>query len=249
MRGGLGDTVDVIRRRLAVTAALLAALVGEWLGHSVAYYRVAGLAGLQAGLTSGVHDYMLPLGALLLVAAAAGAAKWARAWLALGRRLDRSMAVLARLRRGQLPLRAPDGGSAPSPAGQAGPTLAARVLALALPLAAVQSSLFLLQENLERSLHGIPAGGLAPLLDGFGAAAWIQALVALILSTFLVLATRLLRSRAAAAQRWERLARSLWRRLQRGTSSAPPALTFVTPARLLLRSALWQRPPPALFAA
>jgi hypothetical protein len=62
-----------MRRRLAVTTAVLAALVGEWLGHSLAYYRVAGTAGLQAGLTTGIHDYMLPLGLALLIGAAAGA--------------------------------------------------------------------------------------------------------------------------------------------------------------------------------
>jgi len=84
------------RRRLAVTAVAVASLVGEWLGHGAAYYRVAGIAGLQAGLTGGIHDFMLPLGLALLLGAAAGATAWTRAWLALGRRLDRSGAALRR---------------------------------------------------------------------------------------------------------------------------------------------------------
>ena len=153
-RSAVGDTVAVMRRRLAVTAVAVASLVGEWLGHGAAYYRVAGIAGLQAGLTGGIHDFMLPLGLALLLGAAAGATAWTRAWLALGRRLDRSGAAL-----------------------------------------------------------------------------------------------RLLRSRDAAAQLCEHLVRALWERNQRRTSSPLPRPTYLPAAQLLLRSAIWQRPPPVPAAA
>jgi hypothetical protein len=242
LRNRVGDTVAVMRRRLAVTAAVLAALVGEWLGHGVAYYRVAGIAGLQAGLSGGVHDYMLPLGFALLLGAAAGATAWTRAWLALGRRLERSGALLARLRRGSGLDGAPAEIKAASPTPT--PSFPARVLALGLPLALVQSSLYAVQENLERAVHGLPATGIRPLLDGFGAATWIQSAVALLLATVLVLALRLLRSRAAAAHLCERLVRALWERARRTTSSPRPRASFVTPVGLLLCSSTWQRPPP-----
>jgi hypothetical protein len=39
----------VMRGRLAVTSAVFAALVGEWVGHSLNYFRLAGLAGLKLG--------------------------------------------------------------------------------------------------------------------------------------------------------------------------------------------------------
>jgi hypothetical protein len=242
-----------MRRRLAVTGAVLAAVVGEWIGHSLSYYRVAGLAGLQAGLVTGVHDYMVPLGVALLVGAAATATIWARAWLALGARLDRSAIRLGSLLRGR---RAGAVGSqeAVLSADRTGSwsrrtSFGAHTFALAIPMALLQCSLYLAQENLERTAHGLPGGGLGPLVDGFGASAWIQAGVAVLMAATTVLAMRLLRSRAAAVERSERLVRALWRRAQRPVSSATPRPMHVTPAQLLLRSAVWVRPPPVPAAA
>jgi hypothetical protein len=125
----------------------------------------------------------------------------------------------------------------------------ARIAALAAPIGAVQCAVYLVQENLERALHGMAAPGAAPLLDGFGAAAWIQGAVALLLATVLVACQRLLRSRDAAAELCERLCRTLWEHALRSISSAVPAARHVTAAQLLLGSALWQRPPPRLAAA
>jgi hypothetical protein len=245
--GALGHTVRVMRRRLAVTAVVVTALVGEWLGHGISYYRAAGIAGLQAGLGGGIHDYMLPLAAVLLAVAAAGAAGLTRAWLALGHRLDSSARLLARLRRGdrhaalvppsQQPGRVADLAFMPSPL--------ARVLALALPLAVVQCALYLVQENLERALRGLAAGGLGPLLDGGGAAAWIQTAVALVLATILTAALLLLRARHRSVERIERLAYAFWQRSRRDAAQPANPRPHVTAARLLLGSALWQRPPPA----
>jgi hypothetical protein len=124
------------------------------------------------------------------------------------------------------------------------PSPLAAVLALALPLATVQCAVYLVQENLERALRGIPAGGFGPLLDGGGAAMWIQAAVALALATILTAALLLIRRRHGAVERLERLARAIWERTR---STSPPTLPrrHVTATQLLLGSALWQRPPPA----
>lgn len=106
-----------------------------------------------------------------------------------------------------------------------------------------------MQENLERAVHGLPGAGLTPVLDGFGAAAWIQAAVAVLFATAMVAAMRLLCSKAAAAERCERIVRALWQRAQRSTSSPQPPRSHVTPAQLLLLNALWGRPPPVPAAA
>ena len=190
---------------------------------------------------------MLPIGLVILLGAAASATVWARAWIVLGRRLDRSAAVLARLRAGKRVGEVP---AAVAATGRRGATsFAARVGALALPIALLQCVLYLVQENLERVLHGLAAPGLSPIVDGFGAAAWIQAAVALVLATAIAVATYLLRTRAVAARSCERLARRLWERARRGATSPQPRLPHVTAARLLLRSAIWQRPPPAPCSA
>jgi hypothetical protein len=235
-----------MRRRLAVTAVVVAALVGEWLGHGISYYRAAGLAGLQAGLGGGIHAYMLPLAAVLLAAGVVGAAGLARAWLSLGHRFDRSTRLLARLRRGDRTTLAPAIAHR-SPAAERAlmPSPPALIVALAVPLAVLQSALYLVQENLERALRGLAGGGLGPLLDGNGAAAWIQAATALVLATILTAALLILRARRRTVERIERLARAFWRRTGRG--SKPPAhpRPHVIATQLLLGSALWQRPPPA----
>ena len=241
---GGGHTDGVIRRRFAVTGVVLAALIGEWLGHGVACYRVAGIPGLQAGLGGGVHDYMLPLAAALLAAAVASAARLTQAWLALGRRLDASAHLLARLRAGNRRIGSLPPALADGRMGRA-PSLVARTLALALPLAALQCGLYLAQENLERVFHRLPATGLAPLVGGGGAGAWIQGGIALVLAAVLASALSLFRSRRGAVQRCERLARTLWQRVHRAPVARRPAhRDQVSPARLLLGTALWQRPPP-----
>jgi hypothetical protein len=108
---------------------------------------------------------------------------------------------------------------------------------------------YVVQENLERAVDGLPAAGLAPVLDGYGAAAWIQVVVALALAALLSAALSLLHARHSVVARGERLARALWQRLQRTSAPAPrPRRWHVVASQLLLGSALWQRPPPNSFA-
>ena len=240
------------RRRLAVAGVIGTALVGEWLGHGLAYYRSGGAAGLGAGLAGGIHAYMLPLAAALLVVAVAGTAWLARAWLELGRRLDAAAALLARLRAGQRPEAVAIGSrnAAPARRRRRGPSGMARVLALALLLGALQCGLFLAQENLERVLQGVAAAGLAPLVDAAGAATWIQLGVAGVLAALLAVCAGLLRSRELAVERVEGAVRVLCQRTRVAIELAsPPAPTRVVAAPLLLGSAVWQRPPPVCSAA
>lgn len=230
------------RRRLAVSAVVVIALVGEWLGHAISYLRVAGLPGLQAGLGGGLHDYMIPFAAALLGAALAGATAFTRAWLSMGRRLDAAGRLLYRLRSGRRVAGVPEARakcrapSAPSATGQ--------WLALGLTLSLLQCLAFAVQENVERLLHGLPGVGLAPLLDAGGAGTWIQAALAFLLAVALLFGARLLRSRADAVGRIEGLVRALWLRIRRAASPPSPVLPHVPSAHLLFIGSLRRRPPP-----
>jgi hypothetical protein len=234
-----------MRRRLAVTTVVVTALIGEWLGHGVSYYLAAGTDGLRAGLSGGVHGYMLPLVAVLLIGALLGAAVWARAWLALGRRLDASAAALASLRRGeQRPVVPARAGTEPSP-----PTLGARVAALSGMLTVIQLVLYLAQENIEVAGHGAPLPGLSVLVDRYAAAAWIQATLAVMFGALLVAATAVLRRRERIAAVRERTVRILSGLRIRTPAPVHPVAAVVTALQLRFRSTLWQRPPPRPLAA
>src|SRR5207253_1324120 len=151
----------------AAGAAMLAALIGSWLGHTLEYLRVDGGAGMERSLLAGVHAYMVPTGGLLALAAALAGARCRRAWLLLGRRLDRARGALRRLVRGER--------IAPSAPGRAPAVSApAGLLALWLPLGAAQIALYLAQENLEAMLAGAPAPGPGPIVGAHWAAAAVQ---------------------------------------------------------------------------
>ena len=228
------------RRRAAVCGAILAAVGGEWLGHGLAYYRAAGLPGLYAGLGGGVHDYMLPLGIAIVVAGFAGAALWLRAWTALGRRFDNAVRLVRQVQRGRV-----TGAVAARRSDPASPrtSAVAAIAALALPLAALQVVLFLVQENAERAVHGLPLAGIAPIAASGGAAAWIQVTVALVVATLLMPLFRALDRRLRAARRHERLARALLLHLARPPARPTPVLPVLRPAHLRQRAALWRGPP------
>ena len=224
-------------RRLAAGAVVLVALVGAWLGHTLEYLRVVGAAGLDQSLRSGAHAYMLPVGALLaLLAALAGTVCW-RAWLRLGSRLDGARDAL---------LRAWRGGRAkadPAPA-VVSVSLPARLVALWLPLGAVQIGLYLIQENLEAVLSHRTAPGLGPLLGVHAAASAVQLGVALVLGGALLLAGRPLVGRTRELERCERLLRVLWmRRAHR--ADAPRGARECSPSPIdRFGRQLWRRPPP-----
>jgi hypothetical protein len=125
-------------------------------------------------------------------------------------------------------------------------SLPARLLALWLPLAAVQVGLYLGQENLESALAGVGAAGLRPLLGVHAAAAAVQIAVALVLAAALLLAGRLLRARARDLEGCERLLRALWVRLHRGARTPAGARLRLAPPADRFGRQLWSRPPPTL---
>ncbi len=221
----------------AAGAFVVAALLGAWLGHTLEYLRVVDGAAPVRSALAGAHAYMVPVGVLLGLAAAAAGAGCRRAWLSLGRRLDRARAGLARTWRGGRPV--PASGSAPvvSPP--------ARLAALWLPLGAAQLGVYLAQENIESILAGGRAAGLGPILGVHWAAAALQLGVALVLAAALLVARRALAGRAGALERCERLLRTLWARRRDGgvPGAARPGLD--PPVERFGRQ-LWSRPPPAL---
>jgi hypothetical protein len=229
-------------RRLAASAAgaaVLAALAGSWLGHTLEYLRVDGGAGLGGSLVAGAHAYMLPAGAMLALAAALAGARCWRGWLALGRRLDGAREALRRIARGERvdPSTPPAAVALSAPAG---------LFALWLPLAAAQVTLYLAQENLETLLAGGPAAGLSPVIGVHWAASAVQLGVALLLACGLLGAGRLLHDRARSVERCERLVRALWERLVHGPRQPRGARrTAPTPVERFGRQ-LWSRPPPVL---
>lgn len=228
-------------RRVAAGAAgafVLLALLGAWAGHTLEYLRMVGGAGPGPRGLGGAHVYMVPLGALLALAAAAAAAGCWRAWLGLGRRLDRARAGLARAWRG--------GRTAPAPTGPV-PRVSppARLVALWLPLGAAQVTLYLVQENLESILAGGGPAGAGPLLGIHRAATAIHAAVALVLAAAMLAAGRLLARRAGVLAGCERLLRVLWSPRRAAAGLPGRARPRLGPPVDRFGRQLWCRPPPA----
>src|SRR5579872_876618 len=97
----LAPMVPPPRPRMLAPGVILLALLGVWLAHTVEHLRVGGAAGVSAAAFSSVHMYMVPVGALLALAAAvAGVGVW-RAWWALGRRLEQTRLALSGALRGR----------------------------------------------------------------------------------------------------------------------------------------------------
>ena len=89
------------RARLLAPGGVLLAFLGVWLGHTVEYVRVWGVAGLGNQLRGPIHGYMLPLAGVLLGLSVIFGLRLRRLWLRLGRRLDRARSDLLGIWRGQ----------------------------------------------------------------------------------------------------------------------------------------------------
>lgn len=235
------------KRQLLVGGFVALALVGLWLGHTAEYVRVLGTGGLTTELTGSVHAYMLPLGAVLAVAAAVGGAWIWRWWVALGARLDRARAMATSLLRGQRPTTAePIGDSTQSNS----PSFAAGVLAAWPALALLQIALYLVQENVEALAGGAPAPGFGAITGVHALAPLVHAGVALVLVLAGAGLLRLLQRRALELAVVEAVVRALLRRW-RGLPQAlaiPADRDAAAPSQLLGRH-IHQRPPPSLLAA
>jgi hypothetical protein len=235
---------------MAASGGVVLALVGVWLGHSVEYMRVGGVAGLGDALLHSLHVYMLPVGMLLALLAAAVAVRGVRLWLGLGRQLaGLRLAVAWALRGRRDAVDAPraGGGRPVEPRVVAGRGTR-QVAAWWLPLTALQIGLYLFQENVEAVVGGAPAPGLGAVTGVHALAPVVHAAIALVLCAAVALASRLLRGRVALVERVAALLRHL---LDRLGSLAPelPGAAPPAPPPLDRFGRLWCRPPPVPVSA
>ncbi|HZS14334.1 MAG TPA: hypothetical protein VFC09_07035 [Candidatus Dormibacteraeota bacterium] len=232
------------RIRLAASGGVLLALAGVWLGHTIEYWRVNGAAGLGRVMVGSLHAYMLPVGMLLALAAAAGAMHGLRLWLRLGRQLGGLRPALAGALRGHRVAAAPRRVEATwRPRG------GVRIAAWWLPLTVLQIGLYLFQENVEAGIAGAPAPGFGAVTGVHALAPLVHAAVALLLLAAVALGSRLLHRRVEAVERTIALLRHLLDRLGSMRPQAPRAAAAVRPAPLDRFGRLWSRPPPALHSA
>ena len=219
---------------------ILLALIGVWLTHTVEHARVGGAAGVRVAAFASVHVYMLPVGALLALAAAlAGVGVW-RAWWALGRRLEQTRIALAGAFRGR---RSPwTRREAP-----ARPSEGAQLLALWLPLCLLQVGLYLLQENVEALIANRAAPGLGAVTGIHAPVLAVHVLVAWTLAWIVLLVLRRLGERRGLVAACERLLSALLRRIGRAEAIPHAARSCDASPRERLGSSLWRRPPPLLL--
>lgn len=227
------------RASFAATGGLLLALVGLFIGHTLEYLRVWGAAGVVASMTNPVHAYMLPVAGALAALSAIFGFRLALAWQALNERLDQAAAGVRRIWRG----RSEDvSGAHPSRS-----TPGTRLVAIWLPLAAVQIALYLVQENVEAVARSEPAPALGAITGIHWAAPFIHLYVSLLLACIVRICQILFHRREVVVERAEALLRAIARRRR---TAAPaigrPAAHVVSPIDRIGRH-LWRRPPPLLL--
>ncbi len=209
------------------------------MGHTLEYLRVLGSAGLLQSLVSPVHAYMLPVAGVLAVLGALFGMRLWRAWHALNNRLDAAAAGLHRIWRGRAAV-VPH-----PPAARSSPVT--RLIAVWLPLAAAQTLLYLIQENVEAIARAQPAPGWGAITGIHWAAPLVHLYVALLLAAGLRICQVLLRRREAVVERVESLLRAAARRTSRPAPviAAPALQLHAAPPRFGRHR--WRRPPPLLL--
>ncbi len=227
-----------------VGGGVLLALVGLWLGHTAEYVRVWGARGLSAELFGSIHAYMLPLAALIALLAVAFTADLWRVWARLGRRLDAARAQLGAVLRGRHPDHVPSAISLEST-----PSISSGIAVAWPALSLLQIALYLLQENVEAVVAGLPAPGLAPITGVHSLASLVHAGVALVLITAIAVVLRVVRRRADALDAVEAVTRALLRRLTRPPQIVRPLAVDIRAPLQRIGLHLRRRPPPALLAA
>jgi len=227
--------------RLRASGAVLLALLGVWLGHAVEYLRVWGLGGLDRALLGPAHAYMIPLGAVLALAAALCARRAWTSWQRLAMRLD----AAARSLRGALRGGA-SGGATAEPL--TAPSWESRVLSLSTLLATAQISLYLLQENVEAFAAGQTPPGLGAVTGVHWAAALIQLDIALVLLAVAAFFVRRFQARVAEVVAVESLVHWIIRaRLRPQRATVRPSGRLAAAFEWWGRAS-WSRPPPSVLA-
>ena len=241
---------------LRAPAFVLLALAGAWLAHTLEDLRVWGTDGLAARLSAPLHLWMVPVGALLLVVAAAGGVRWVRLHRALGEQVEQARLALARRLRNlppppsTAPRRAvPAGTRAPSLGVPASLSLSARLATLWIFLTATIGALYLVQENVEAAAASLPLPGLAPVSGIHAAAPLVIAAAAFLLAACAVEGRRRTATAELDVEAVERLLRAL--REIEGSGAGAPVSRVEGARRALdrLGAQLWRRPPPRLAPA
>ncbi len=153
MSDGVGPAA---RRRSVLSGGFIAlALLGEWLGHAGSWWLSGGV-GPGRALSGPMHTYLGPVGVVLAVVAVtmsglvwAGLARLSRGTRSLHRALSQAWRSDPAVHHQARALARPS-----AHARRAGP------LRIWTALASVQLVLYLVQENLELRLLGLPGGGL-----------------------------------------------------------------------------------------
>ena len=227
------------RTRVAAPGGVLLALIGLFISHTLEYLRVWGPQGVVGSMTNPVHVYMLPVAGALLLLSAMFAFRLARAWQALTVRLDRAAAGVRRLWRGQPAEVA--GSSLP------GSSTGTRLAAIWLPLAAAQTVLYVLQENIEAVARSQPAPGLGAVSGIHWAAPLVHLYVSLLLACLVRICQVLFHRREVVVERVEALLRAIARRRERVVAGIRrPVVETIAPIDRL-GGHLWRRPPPLLL--
>ncbi len=212
------------RVEVGATGVALTAVLGEWLGHTIEYVRVAG----PRAAFGSVHVYMGPVGVVLVIAASAAVHSTVR----LAGVLERRLAELRHVERHRL-----TGGS-----DRRLPPRSLSVPALAAIVWATQCGLYLLQENLEAGVAHRVAPGLSALGGSHASAPMVHLVVALALVAGLWLARRQV-SRLARVVRLVEARLRLVDRAETRVWRRPSARAWTPIDRW--GSQLWSRPPPA----
>jgi hypothetical protein len=227
------------RTRVAASGGVLLALIGLFISHTLEYLRVWGPQGVVESMTNPVHAYMLPVAGALVVLSAVFAFRLAQAWHALNRRLDRAAASMRRLWRGR------PGEVAERP--RRASTPGTRLAAIWLPLAAAQTVLYLVQENIEAAARSQPAPGLGAITGIHWAAPLVHLYVSLLLACLVRICQVLFHRREAVVERVEALLRAMVRQRRRVIATIRrPAIERIAPIERL-GGHLWRRPPPLLL--
>jgi len=232
MRRARPESAPWVRVHVAVLA-----LVGAWLGHFFEYLRVSGVrAGFESTTTS-VHGYFLPAGLAVLAVIGVVGTLVGRVWVHLGHRLAAAEAA-----RWHAPRAVLLGNGNRARADSTGPVRA--VARLWLKLTLVQILIWVVQENMEAAASGHRPPLFGVLAGAHLLAPFVQAEVALLLSSVYCLIRRRIADRrdlvgtveAFLARRWQRATARTW-------SVRPAVATAFTPLDLW-GAQLWTRPPP-----